>query len=169
MNNETRLPVNMIEVRRKVLVIALGLLIIIMAFTGFLNYMTFADNYNNSLVNTYAVTGHESVRKIEYALHYGKPIDNYYGMNDTLQELKDIIPELDQVNIISPTGDILYDLNGFVRNRRLPDELLKVAVFEQGLVNENLSYQFYKENAYLFMRIDDNTAHHVASLVMVFP
>jgi predicted MFS family arabinose efflux permease/uncharacterized membrane protein len=159
----------MIEVRRKVLVIALGLLIIIMAFTGFLNYMTFADNYNNSLVNTYAVTGHESVRKIEYALHYGKPIDNYYGMNDTLQELKDIIPELDQVNIISPTGDILYDLNGFVRNRRLPDELLKVAVFEQGLVNENLSYQFYKENAYLFMRIDDNTAHHVASLVMVFP
>ncbi len=169
MNNRTRLPANINEVRRKVLIIALVLLIIIMVFTGFLNYMTFANNYNNALVNTYAVAGNESVRKIEYALHYGKPIDNYYGMNATLQELKDVIPELKQVKIVSPAGDILYDLHGFVRNSHLHDELMKTAIFEQDLVNENLSYQFYKENAYLFMRIEDNTSYHVASLMMVFP
>ncbi len=169
MNNGTRLSANINEVRRKVLITALGLLIIIMVFTGFLNYMTFADNYNNALVNTYAVAGNESVRKIEYALHYGKPIDNYYGMNVTLQELKDVIPELKQVKIVSPTGDVLYDLHGFVRDSRLPDELLKAAIFEQGLVNDNLSYQFYKENVYLFMGIHDNASYHVASLLMVFP
>lgn len=169
MNNRTRLPANINEVRCKVLIMAFVLLIIIMAFTGFLNYMTFADNYNNALVNTYAVAGNESVRKIEYALHYGKPIDNYYGMNVTLQELKDIIPDLKQVKIVSPTGDILYDLHGFVRDSRLPDELLKAAIFEQGLVNDNLSYQFYKENVYLFMGIYDNASYHVASLLMVFP
>ena len=169
MNNGNGLPANIKGVRRKVLIMAFVLLIIIMSFTGFLNYMTFADNFNNSLVNTYAVAGNELVRKIEYSLHYGKPIDNYYGMNDTLQELKDVIPELNQVNIVSPDGDILYDLNGFVRDSRLPDELQKAALFEQGLVNENLSYQFYKHKAYLFMRIDSNTSDHVASLLMVFP
>ena len=79
---------------------ALGLLVVIMAFTGLVNYMTFADNYNDSLVNTYAVAGNETVRKIEYALRYGKPIDNYYGMNDTLMELKALIPELNQVCIV---------------------------------------------------------------------
>jgi predicted MFS family arabinose efflux permease len=156
-------------VRYKVLAVAFALLIVIMLFTGFVNYMTFTTNYNNSLVSTYSVAGNELVRKIEYALRYGKPIDNFYGMNDTLNELKDVTTEVEQVNIVSTSGDILYDLNGFVKDTRLPDELLKASVFEQGVVNENLSYQFYNEKAYLFIRINDSTSHHVASLVMIFP
>jgi len=88
------------RVHSRILLMALGLLVVIMAFTGLVNYMTFADNYNDSLVNTYAVAGNETVRKIEYALRYGKPIDNYYGMNDTLMELKALIPELNQVCIV---------------------------------------------------------------------
>ncbi len=169
MSDGAGLIVNAKGVRRKVLIMAFGLLIIIMSFTGLVNYMTFADNYNNSLVNTYSVAGNESVRKIEYALHYGKPIDNYYGMNETLQELKDVIPELEQVNIVSPAGDILYDLNGFVTDSRLPDELIKAAVFQEGTVNPNVSYRFYEKKAYLFIRINDSHSHQVASLVMIFP
>ena len=65
MNDGTSLPSNIKSVRYKVLIMAFVLLIAIMAFTGFLNYMTFADNYNNALVNTYAVAGNESVRKSE--------------------------------------------------------------------------------------------------------
>lgn len=169
MNNGTGLITNNKSARRKVLIMAFVLLIIIMSFTGFVNYMTFADNYNNSLASTYAVAGNESVRKIEYAIHYGKPIDNYYGMNDTLQELKEVIPELEEVNIVSPAGEILYDLNGFVRNSRLPEKLTKAAVFQQGLVNENLSCQFHAQKVYLFLRISDNNSRHMASLAMVFP
>lgn len=59
MNNGNGLPANIKSVRRKVLIMAFVLLIIIMSFTGFVNYMTFADNYNNALVNTYAVAGNE--------------------------------------------------------------------------------------------------------------
>ncbi|SHJ99446.1 MFS transporter [Desulforamulus aeronauticus] len=159
---------------KKVLIIAVGLLMTIMSFTGFVNYMTFASNYNHSLVNAYSVAGSEFVRKIEYALGYGKPIDNYYGMQDTLNQLKDFIPELEQVNIVSPQGDILYDLRGFVRDRHLPGELLKAAVFQQGFVKENLSYRFYQEKVYLFIGInqtpsDHNSPTHSADLVMVFP
>ncbi|MTI81356.1 MAG: MFS transporter [Firmicutes bacterium] len=157
------------NVRYKILTMAFLLLVIIMSFSGMVNYMTFASNYNNSLVNTYAVAGNELVRKIEYALSYGKPINNYYGMNDTLNELKDVIPEVEEVKIVSANSDVLYDLNGFVRDSQLPNELLKAAVFKQNTVNENLSYQFYEGKAYLFIRINDNDAHHVASLAMVFP
>ncbi len=157
------------RVHHKTLIVAVCLLLIIMAFTGFVNFMSFSDNYNNSLVNTYSVAGQESVRKIEYAIHYGKPIDNYYGMNDMLKELKDVIPEVEQVKIVSPGGDVLYDINGFVGDSQLPGELEATAGFKQGNLNENLSYQFYGDKAYIFIRINDNNLHHVASIMMVFP
>lgn len=67
------------SIRTKVIIITFALLIIIMSFTGLINYMAFTANYNKSLINTYSVVGNELVRKIEYALFYGKPIDNYYG------------------------------------------------------------------------------------------
>jgi len=72
------------KLNTKILLLAVGLLVVIMAFTGILNHMTFVDNYNKSLVNTYSVAGNELVRKIEYALKYGKSINNFYGMSDTL-------------------------------------------------------------------------------------
>lgn len=63
--------------RYKVLLVVFGLIVIIMSFTGFVNYISFANNYNESLAKTYAVAGNEKVREIEYALKYGKPIDNF--------------------------------------------------------------------------------------------
>lgn len=168
MGNEER------SIRRKVLMIAFGLLIAIMSFTGFVNYMTFASNYNHALVNTYSVAGNEFVRSIEYALGYGKPIDNYYGMQDTLNELHSLVPELEDVFIVSPQGEVLYDSEGFVRDSRLPDELLETAAFREGFIKEKLSWRFFKEKAYVFIGIshhssEQSTANHVASLMLVFP
>jgi hypothetical protein len=137
----------------KILLLAVILLVVIMAYTGVLNFMTFAENYNKSLVNTYSVAGNELVRKIEYALYYGKSIDNFYGMSDTLKELKEIVEDVEQVNIVSLRGEILYDLNGFVTNKTLPEDLLKTAAFQQGLVNDNCSHQFLEGKHYLFLKI----------------
>ena len=159
---------------KKVFIIAFGLLTMIMSFTGFVNYISFSSNYNHSLVNNYAVAGSEFVRKIEFALGYGKPIENYYGMHDILNQLKDFIPQLEQVDIVSPQGDILYDLSGFVRDKHLPDEILKTAGFQHGFVKENLSYCFYQGKAYIFIGINPTPSHHNSytqstDLVMVFP
>jgi predicted MFS family arabinose efflux permease len=161
-------------VGRKVLIIASSLLLIIMSFTGFINYMTLASNYNHALVNTYAVAGNELVKQIEYALNYGKPMDNYYGMQDILVQLESFIPELEQVAIVSPEGEILYDRKGFVRDFHLHATLGEAAKFQQGVVAENLSWQFHQSKAYLFIGIvhhpsNQSTANHVASLMMVFP
>jgi predicted MFS family arabinose efflux permease len=152
----------------KILLLAVGLLIVIMAFTGVLNHMTFVDNYNKSLVNTYSVAGNELVRKIEYALNYGKSIDNFYGMSETLQELKEIVDDVEQINIISPDGEIFYNLQGFVTNEKIHEKLLKTSVFEQGKVNENTSYQSYKGKHHIFLKIHGTESEHVAALEMVF-
>lgn len=153
----------------KMLLLAMILLVVIMAYTGTLNFMTFMDNYNKSLVNTYSVVGNELVRKIEYALYYGKSIDNFYGMSDTLSELKEIVEVVEQVNIISPSGEILYDLNGFVNNKALPEELLKTASFQQGAINDKCSYQSLEGKHYIFLKIFGPDANCVAALEMVFP
>lgn len=156
-------------IRRTVLLMALVLLVVIMSFTGFVNYMTFADNYNNSQANTYSVAGNEIVRKIEYSLMYGKPINNFYGMNDTLKELKMVIDEVDQVKVVTPEGDILYDFDGFVRDARLPDKLLDTNGLKQSTSMENPYYEFYKGKVYIFIPINENKINQVASLVMIFP
>ncbi len=153
---------------RKIIIIAFFLLFLIMFFSGFINYMTFAGNYNKSMVKTYAVAGNEIVRKIEYALFYGKPINNYYGMNDTLKELKDIIPNLENVNIISPNGNILYNLNGFVDEGKINVSLFKTAAFEEGTLSDSLSYKSYEDKVHIFIKINDSK-QHVANLYMVFP
>ncbi len=153
----------------KMLLLAVILLVVIMAYTGILNYMTFMGDFNKCLVNTYSVAGNELVRKIEYALSYGKPIDNFYGMSDTLSELKEIVEDVEQVNIISPNGEVLYDLNGFVNNEKLPEELLKIADFQQGMINDRCSYQAFEEKHHIFLKIFGPDDKLVAALEMVLP
>ncbi|QGT99858.1 hypothetical protein SYNTR_1265 [Candidatus Syntrophocurvum alkaliphilum] len=155
--------------RYKVLLVVFGLIVIIMSFTGFVNYISFANNYNESLAKTYAVAGNEKVREIEYALKYGKPIDNFFGMHETLEELTEVIADVDDIKIVTPNGAILYDLEGFVIDKHIPDELINAAVFNEGLVDENLSYKIFQNQTYVFIEINDYNSHHVASLVMVFP
>ncbi|OEF97130.1 MFS transporter [Desulfuribacillus alkaliarsenatis] len=158
-----------IYARSKALFLVVCVLIVVMSFAGFANYMTFTDNYNNALANTYAVPGQEFVRSIEYALVYGKPIDNYYGMNDTLRALQEIVPEAEEVYIVSPQGRILYDKNGFVRDGIIAADLTKTATFQESSIGENRSFIFYQEQAYLFVGINDHTQQLAASLLMIFP
>jgi predicted MFS family arabinose efflux permease len=153
------------SIKYKVLIIAVFLLIATMLFGGFVNYMTFTSNYNDSLAKTYSVAGNEIVRKIEYALLYGKPIDNYYGMNKTLSELQDIIVEADQIYIVSDDGEILYNTNDA---DNISDELSKVA-FDQVDKSKNMVYITDQKQTYVYEKIIDSNGCHIASLVMVFP
>ena len=157
-----------IYARSKALSIVVVLLIVIMSFSGFMNYMTFADNYNNSLANTYAVAGQEFVRNIEYAVQYGKPIDNYYGMNDILRELQETVPEAQGVYVINTEGKYLYSVDGFVSDRHITPSLLQAATYQEHIIGNNISFQSDGGQANLFIGIQDHSSELVASLMMVF-
>jgi len=68
------------------------LILIVLGFTGGMNIASFQKNHTESLVTSFTVAGGESVRKIEYAVKYGKPLTNFYGIEEkpwnSLQELK---------------------------------------------------------------------------------
>jgi hypothetical protein len=153
------------SIKYKVLIIAALLLVATMLFGGFVNYMTFTSNYNDSLAKTYSVAGNEIVRKIEYALLYGKPIDNYYGMNKTLSELQEIIVEAEQIYIVSDNGKILYNTND---SDNISDELFKVA-FDQADKSKNMIYITHQKRTHVYEKIINHNGSHIASLVMVFP
>lgn len=140
-----------------------------MAFTGMLNYMTFMDNYQQSQVQSFSVAGNELVKKIEAALQYGKPLDNFFGMSETLQEIKDVIPGVEEVNIVFLDGQILYSMKNQVDDRMIHRDLLQTANFAEGVINENCSYIFQEKYCHIFLKISDSASTHRASLEMVLP
>jgi hypothetical protein len=88
------------------------LILAVIGFTGGLNIASFKKNYTDSLVNTYAVSGGETVRKIEYAVKYGKPLTNFYGIDDLLSKKYRDHPDLTEVQIVLPEGKVLYTKSG---------------------------------------------------------
>lgn len=52
----------------------------------------------------------ETERKIEYAVKYGKPLANFYGMQELLTEAAGYSSDIENVQILSPDGQILYAL-----------------------------------------------------------
>jgi len=111
---------------------SLVILIIVLAFNAWLNMTALKKNYVTSLVSSYTVAGGECRRNIEYAVRYGKPLENFYGMKELLQELKKDVPGLDDVRVVLPDGKILYDLTDRT-DRQLPAKIVKEADFRPDL------------------------------------
>jgi len=155
--------------RSKIVVLAAILLAVTMAFAGMLNYMTFMDNYRQSQVQSFAVAGKGTVGKIEAALRYGKPLENFYGMTEILQEINKVIPGVAEVNIIATDGQILYSTGGLAEPRKISGELLQTANFSQGTISADCGYKFSREYCHIYLRISDSVSPHLASLEMVLP
>ena len=88
-----------------VLILALAL-----AFGSVLSTGSFIRNLTESYVSSYAINGGESVRKIEFALKYGKKLDNFYGIQNLLQEVKDNSADVTNVKVVLANGRIAYSL-----------------------------------------------------------
>lgn len=123
------------RIRLMILAGTLTVLLFVLGITGWLNVASFKKNYTESLMAGYTVVGNEPVRKIEYALKYGKPLYNFFGIENLLKEAKKDSPEIKNIRVILNNGAIVYDLNGKVENQSLPDKLLREIKFGPG--NEN--------------------------------
>lgn len=144
---------------------SLAILIIVLAFNAWLNMTALKKNYVTSLVSSYTVAGGECRRKIEYAVRYGKPLENFYGMKELLQELKKDVPELDDVRVVLPDGKVLYDLTGHTDNQ-LPAKIVKEADFRPDLT-DNVVIR-HGEKYVLFLPILDRQSSCIGLLNMVF-
>lgn len=145
------------------------LIIIVLSFTGGLNIASFKENYTESLVSSYAVGGGKSVRNIEYAVKYGKPLDNFLGIEKMLQNVVEETSSIDEANITLPNGRIIYNQFGKVENESLSDSLISQLTFHsEARHNERYLYLLHEENYYVFLPIYDRSEQWIGSLTLVF-
>lgn len=141
---------------------------IVLGFTAALNILSFKQNYTDSLIRSYALAGKETVKKVEYAVKYGKPLDNFFGMQDLLSEIKDYLPGVDSAFIILPDGKIVYDLNGAVVDQKLDDEIMKKMDTDTADLSRNYISIPEKENHHVFISVHNSDRKLIGNLDIVF-
>ncbi|MEX1030885.1 MAG: MFS transporter [Paenibacillaceae bacterium] len=142
------------------------LILAVIGFTGGLNIASFKKNYTDSLVNTYAVSGGETVRKIEYAVKYGKPLTNFYGIDDLLSKKHGDHPDLTEVQIVLPDGKVLYTKSGTEGKVSLDP-----SVIDQVNFNDNSNPFVSVKSAgdyHVFLPLHDRDQSWIGSLDLVF-
>ncbi len=143
------------------------LVLIVLLFTGGLNIASFNQNYTQTVVSSYTVAAGETVRKIEYAVKYGKPLDNFLGIEDLLKDTGMESMQIEAAEIIVPDGRVIYDQSGSVRGRSLPNRL----VDEMNIINtEQLGYSsVLLDGKYnVLLQIHNRDGERVGNLRLVF-
>lgn len=155
---------------RKLLLFSfLLLLLVTMGFSGGLNIYSFQQTYTDSVVENYALAGREAVREIEYALKYGKDIDNFYGIKeDILQAVSERMAGQGGVLIVKPDGAACYSLNTANQTRENAASLIPKAEQElttaaQGYVSLQQDHHFY-----VFMPVNNDLGSIEAYFTLIF-
>lgn len=144
------------------------LLILALVFAGALNISSFRDNYTQSLVSSYAVAGNDTVRNIEYAVKYGKPLDNFFDMEKILAEARDNSPNIKDVQVAMKDGKIVYNLQGKVEGQVLPASLKNGLDFDQSADNKSYRAVPFEGNYHVFLPLHDRDRQWIGTLDMVF-
>jgi len=147
--------------------VVMMLLILVLGFTGSLNISSFRNSYTDSLVSSYAVAGSDGVRNIEYALKYGKPLDNFNDMEKILTDIKDSSPGIEKILVVSPNGQVLYNQQGKTASELLPSGLLQKLNVER-LPDSNYQSLAFEGNYHVFLPLHDRSQKWVGSLDLVF-
>lgn len=101
------------RVSRKLSILAVFIIFIAvaMSFVSWLIYAVFAENYRDIKQQYYAVVSGNIVENIENSVKNGKQIDRFYGMDNELSEMLDLITtEVVTINaaVTDTEGRILY-------------------------------------------------------------
>lgn len=105
--------------------------VLVLAFTALLNIASFNQNYAQSINNGYAVVANEAVQKLEYSIKYGKPLGNFYGIEQILDTIHKEVPAIQEVDIALPNGSIVYNQSGKVTDAVIPSGLLNQLNFQK--------------------------------------
>lgn len=140
-----------------------------LAFTGILHISSFQKNYTISLISGYRLSGAEIVRKIEYAVRYGKPLENFHGIEALLNEVREDFPNVREVQVISTQQEILFNQDGPVTGQFVAEELHALAAFSPGGEGENFQYMRAEDSYNVLLPIRDRDEAWIGTLNLVFP
>lgn len=160
-----------IKSRKMLISISLGLILVILTMVYFNDVQTFKTNYTESVVASYSVLGGEPVRNIEYALKYGKNIEQFIGMASVLASVQEKSKDILEVQIILADGTTSYSLKNDPLYQLEPDAIKQMfaqsdqAVYE--MVRKHQNAVSFNGNHYVILPIQNNDNMNVAGLVLV--
>lgn len=103
-----------------------------LAFSLGINLGSFRQNYAGTLMAAVAVVGDKAVGNIQEAIGYGKPLDDFYGMEPILRQIVGHLPWVRTVQVALADGRIVQTEDGRVERtmkesvrRRATAELAK--------------------------------------------
>ncbi len=148
--------------------IAVLITVVVLGFSGWLNILSFKKNHVDSLVAGYAVAGGETRREIEYALRYGKPVTNFYGMQELLGKTAAYAPGLENIRLALPDGRVLYGMQAEDIGLRLPPGVIAKLDFQQERAARDYAYVLQEKDYHLLLPVRDRQENWIAVLDMSF-
>src|SRR5699024_7798194 len=148
--------------------ISMLLIIVALGTSGTMNMATFRQSYDESLASNYKVLGEQTVRKIEHAVRYGKPITNFYGIDELLSENIYQVKGFGEVQDVLPGRDIIYNQHGLVEGRQVTEQIKEKVYFCESKTNSEAINVFDDDYYYVYSPIYDSNETWIASLGLVF-
>ncbi len=94
----------------KIFITSIILLVVAQVFNGSLTITAFEQLHSKSLISSYQLVAKDIQRNIEVAVKFGKSLDQFYGINKLIDDLKSSHEEIENISIIAANGEILYSL-----------------------------------------------------------
>lgn len=156
------------RVTRIVAIVATAAVLIIgLGLTQALTISSFRQSYIENLVAGYSIPAGAGVGRVEYGIRYGKPIENFFGMEALLAEVKEMASDVSRVIVVDPAGALLYDERGPADGGLIASELRNSKAFQasEDLADRVLAFE---GEYHLFIPIRGVGDQTVAYLGLVF-
>ncbi len=148
----------------RVIAVTLAILITTLVLNSVLSLASFEKLYLTSVVSTLELAGKNLKRKIEQALRFGKPFENFKGLDSLLAEVLRDNPEIASVGVSNTQGKVLYHTDEAMIGSELPQP---VAPFERG--GTTARTQLVKETYITSIPLFDRSEEVVGIVYLSFP
>lgn len=113
-----------------------------MSFVSWLIYAVFADNYRDIKQQYYAIVTKQTVDDIENSVKNGKTIERFYGMDNVLNEMLELISS-DSVKIMTAVtdadGNVLYSSYSSDENKDNYNAIISSEIVQSNIVFQDSS------------------------------
>lgn len=106
------------------LMLSLVLLVLATLFSMVINIGSFRQTHASGVMNSYAISGLNSVHLVEQGLRFGKPLDDFHGIERYLKSIQQTLPDVLHVEIARFDGQLLNDETGPLERRMSRSDLL---------------------------------------------
>lgn len=127
-----------------------------MSFVSWLIYAVFADNYRDIKQQYYALVTKQTVDDIENSVKNGKTIERFYGMDNVLNEMLELISSQSvkiRTAVTDASGNVLYSSYASDQNKNSYNAIIASEIVQSNIIfpNRDIGYKIVTAGDYEVM------------------